>query len=1540
MPSFPNIPKVVQILLGVVMMATLSRGNLIQVLPDASQSTWGASGGNSLADASLIDTGGSLADAFDSAGTLSIQTRPDHGTLTATNAWTNRAITPQTGQFTASFVTVPSGPAIDTVLGFSNAPADFWDDLAAYVRFNPAGRVDARNAASFAAVNVLNYVAGNSYLVEMTINVGTKRYGVTVTPSGGSPVIIASNYAFRTEQNSVSQLSHFVCQIQSAGSLAVSNLITPSTEVILPALVFPDSNGPMTSAANGGGVSVSKVIELVPGAHGTVETITITNAGSVARNVAFSIADNYGFDGGTVVHLTSSGDTVVSPGDRWFISSDRSDATERGDEPALRVSWIFPVTVPAPAWIQIPGSGNDQLSFAFSWSLPPGDSAVFSMRRELFGTASSAIPFLNEAVTVLADSGPGSLRQIVAFAMDGGSVNFDPSLDGKTITLSGTPIPIDKNLSIDASTLPAGLILSGGGLSGILEIGGDVEVRLTGLTFTGAVTDSGRSAIVNTGHLVMDHCIVHGNQTWNNGGGIHNTGFLEVMHCDFSNNFGYNGGAIYSEGDANITHSTFRGNGAGGSGGAVWIDESILSISRSTLAHNSNNGEGGAIIFSGVLDMDHCSVVGNLAVVGGGLSNSGGYLELSGSIIADNRTDEGEASDIDGPIDSEDAPSLLGTLDGTSGHSGPVGSPLLQPLGIYGGSTLTMPPQPGSPAIDAGGQASGTDQRGLPRQVGAAADIGAVESGNDHPSITVTTVTDEDDGNLSGAISLREAMRYGDLGSLIRFAPALNAASITLANRELIAARNQIVDAGSLVDGITISGADSTQVVRVRLATSASLKGLIVRDGNGENGGGILNEGTLSLLDCVIADCTAASGGGIYSTGSLDLGNCRVEGNLADTRSGGGIFFDGEGTYFVDSSLLIRDSSITGNSLYDRDGAGLYVSSGFAVIENSTFTNNDAFIGHGGAISNAGYIYLTSCTVTGNSAECLGGGIANYSYASLVSCTIANNRSRDGGPVYDHDDFGGGGIYNEGIVHLLHSIVANNTDLSGTAPDIRGVVEPQAGQNLIGNPQGCVGFTGLVNDPLLGTLADYGGPTQTMLPQAGSPAIDAAGTHSLTMDQRGQPRVSGLTADLGSVELQFLTVTTLEDSGAGSLRQAISSALTNSIIVFHPTLDGRTIRLSSGALAITTPVRIDGRLLSNGITISGAGESRVIEVASGSNVVLANLNIADGKSDLSGAGIYNHGHLTLERSTVCHNFSFMDGGGIYNTGQLVLTNSTVAANRAADAGGGIYNDLGSISAIHSTISDNTATLAAGGGIGNNGSVWLENSIVAGNHAVTYTVDFNLHDFSGHDPTETGSNFRTGNPRLGPLGNYGSGVRTMPPLPGSPVMEAATLLAFTPTTDQLGNPRPSGPLPDLGAVEAFAFSTLHLADTDDDDFPDILESAFGLVVGIDDSTTDSDGDGSSDADELRNMTDPFDPADSFRITGFTPTSGFDPQTLPAFTVSFPTFPGLRYSIEADRNLDYQGSDQKVILGPFVATGFHQQVDVVLRTGRDFIWVKRE
>jgi hypothetical protein len=100
-----------------------------------------------------------------------------------------------------------------------------------------------------------------------------------------------------------------------------------------------------------------------------------------------------------------------------------------------------------------------------------------------------------------------------------------------------------------------------------------------------------------------------------------------------------------------------------------------------------------------------------------------------------------------------------------------------------------------------------------------------------------------------------------------------------------------------------------------------------------------------------------------------------------------------------------------------------------------------------------------------------------------------------------------------------------------------------------------------------------------------------------------------------------LTVTSAADSGAGTLRADIAAAKAGDTIVFAPSLDGKTITLSSGELNITKGVTIQGPGAGQ-LTVSGNNQSRVFEVNASQPVVLTGLTIINGSSN-GGGGLLN-----------------------------------------------------------------------------------------------------------------------------------------------------------------------------------------------------------------------------------------------------------------------------------------------------------------------------
>jgi predicted outer membrane repeat protein len=277
--------------------------------------------------------------------------------------------------------------------------------------------------------------------------------------------------------------------------------------------------------------------------------------------------------------------------------------------------------------------------------------------------------------------------------------------------------------------------------------------------------------------------------------------------------------------------------------------------------------------------------------------------------------------------------------------------------------------------------------------------------------------------------------------------------------------------------------------------------------------------GLLTLQNLTITGGNSAgSGGGIESEGNVTLTNSTVSGNHSGS-SGGGIDAN---------TVTLTNSTVSNNNAADGNGGG--IDSGSVVLTNSTVSGNTAAENGGGI--DTGDMTATNSTISGNTAGATsnGGGI-DADIVTFVYVTMVQNIGSTG------SNLGVGSLTSFGSVIAEPQGGGVNCDL-GTSASQGFNFTDDASAAVSCKFNAATDHVGASNNPLLGALANNGGPTQTMLPQDGpSPLIDAipsgscqaGGASGITTDQRGLPRPDSASpnCDIGAVEVQPSAPTTL-----------------------------------------------------------------------------------------------------------------------------------------------------------------------------------------------------------------------------------------------------------------------------------------------------------------------------------------------------------------------------------------------------------------------------
>jgi predicted outer membrane repeat protein len=227
-------------------------------------------------------------------------------------------------------------------------------------------------------------------------------------------------------------------------------------------------------------------------------------------------------------------------------------------------------------------------------------------------------------VITASDNGSGSLRDAILAANSGDVINFDPALNGQTITLTTGQISITKSLTINGPGA-ANLAISGNNASRIFNI--TAATNITGLTFeNGKTTQNGGAIFAGTAVLLtISDSVFSNNSSPFGGGALFTSGAVGVLRCTFSGNTvmeGNAGGAIFvNNGTLTLDHSTISGNSAvGGYGlGAGIYSAATVTVTESTIFGNTIEfaGTGGGFYNAGVATFRNSTVSGNSAGEGG-----------------------------------------------------------------------------------------------------------------------------------------------------------------------------------------------------------------------------------------------------------------------------------------------------------------------------------------------------------------------------------------------------------------------------------------------------------------------------------------------------------------------------------------------------------------------------------------------------------------------------------------------------------------------------------------------------------------------------------------------------------------------------------------------------------------------------------------------------------------------------------------------------------------------------------------------------------
>ncbi len=769
----------------------------------------------------------------------------------------------------------------------------------------------------------------------------------------------------------------------------------------------------------------------------------------------------------------------------------------------------------------------------------------------------------------------------------------------------------------------------------VIKVNVDVDLTIedsdsdsTG-TITGGYNTGNGGGIHNSGTLTVSNITISGNTSTSDGGGIYNYGDLSIEDCIISNNTADYGGGIENFANASIIRSTIKFNSAN-YGGGICNDGMILTVESSTISENSAT-DGGGIFNAYDITIQDCVIEENTA------TNNGGGLYvyaygpcetiITGSTTINNNTVNLQANNVylDYDFYEDIYTYFILTFDDNNIFTGEIGVTLAD-IEVYDVITETWSD------LHTGTVTSDNTSKAVL--------VGTTTSAGDTLSLSTALATVTIDGAVTSFVSLSEAVDFANgykttitdgKGIVITM---LNDANIT-SGLEFSNTSSEITleMAGLKIDrGLTSATTDGYVIgvnsgVTLIITSTDSIMGVITGGNTTDNGGGIYNDGTLTISNINITENKATSsgdttgkGGALYSTGTLTVIDSTISGNTA--HRGGGM-------YILDGTVSITDSTISSNTANFR-GGGMYILGGEVSIIDSTISSNIASYGNNGGGIYVGADNIVTLTFGGSTTVA-----SNTTGSSTSNIYLESSRTI----TFDvNNPFTGSiGVAMQTAGEFSSTWDNASTDAIVTSDNNSYVVLISSSDNstydtlTIGTAQATVTIDGAVTSFVsLSDAVGFANEYKTTITDGKGIVITMLNDANITSGLAFTNTSKAITLDLNGYKID----------------RGLEAATAN----------GYVIKVYTGVTLTITSGTNDG---------DGGYSAEMGIISGGYN--------SGSSTTVAGGGINNSGTLYLYNIKVTNNSSYI-GGGIFNNSLLTIYDSTISGNTAyGSSGGGITN---------------------------------------------------------------------------------------------------------------------------------------------------------------------------------------------------------------------------------------------------------------------------